>query len=410
MIQQAIARSQVDSHLRPPSPMRAQNPTLETRSGRAAGPSGGTARSQNPVLENSSWKAAGPPGRPPPMRSEDGSWNTAKPPGGLTPIAARAETLHGVPRLQLEKSGAMEPLPLSGLSAPGRSDALLGRECESEIDRLVRERLEGGHTARTHTGTRIKDISEYHDTWQGRFEGATRETCWSLYESVLRGSNRLLGHGSTCTCKRIVKAVPIIVLEDSEPENYFDGSGAPPPEYSRNSDCDLPEPMLGPAAAQWSTAYQTTTVPNYQPVGLRADTAKKHPASSSSSDAYRSTPPERNTPSDRHSPQDDTRSCLAPSVAMRSSAAAALGSLKVGGGSVTTTGGKGHSPHDAKSVLPQLSGMTSAAAAALGPLGPGHRINNGAHIAAGIGASTLSPAEGGAAPKRPRSDEASAVQ
>jgi hypothetical protein len=308
-----------------------------------------------------------------------------------------------VPKLALDAPG-VQPMPMQVAPVPELSDVQLGNECESEIDRLVRERLEGRFTDRVHAHSRMKGIATYHNTWAGRVDGSVREACWSVWEGINYGKNVLLGRangavkGAGAACSRVIKATPLVMGDDDEEDDWLDHN-APPPHILAKQDEEFKDLISTPAAA--SAPNQRSQV---APVGSSTQPppmfSSPAPSSTSGQDQRQASAPRSGGMQDQK-PVNDRGSALSMSSAMTSTAAQALGGLAqanvrpkgagsdaaarpsdpAAGSSKDAYGAQGGAPSAqagggprqqkgaaAASVISGMQGSTSAASAALGPL------------------------------------------
>merc|ERR1719277_2962919 len=115
--------------------------------------------------------------------------------GGLCSSAWRAREEATATAAGLRSGASPRGPPLSGRKGP-QKDSLpfdpsvpnvhLGFDCEKEIDRLVREKLEGRNTDRTRASAGFARGAEYMDTWQGRVGEVTRSGGWALLEGLVQ--------------------------------------------------------------------------------------------------------------------------------------------------------------------------------------------------------------------------------
>lgn len=102
------------------------------------------------------------------------------------PWSSHAEPEPPVPRLVLQAAPSPQVIPdLAESRGTFRP--------ESDIDRLVREQLEGQHTERTHIRNGVFKMSEYHTTWAGQLEDIVRSSGWAIIEGLQAASGTLLG-------------------------------------------------------------------------------------------------------------------------------------------------------------------------------------------------------------------------
>jgi len=287
-----------------------------------------------------------------------------------------------VPRLQLDAAtAANQPLPAGWQPAftpagLGASEVTLGRDCEREIDRLVKERLEGVNTDRTQTRNRIRHMAEYNYTWAGRMELVVRAAGQSFLTGLQRGSNVLLGRIHSMepgrACKRVVQAVPIVIYEGDEEDDFLDPS-APPPGSPPKVQDDFSDLITAPAAsssartpAASAPAASTPTASASAPSGPGAAEDGIAPLPGEGDAAA----PKGRGPAPRSGRRPgDTASALSATSAMTSSAAQLLGGLTAPPRRPAAGAAAGSAKaDDGKSVLGPSSGMSSSAASALGAL------------------------------------------
>eukprot|EP00927_Polykrikos_kofoidii_P009458 TRINITY_DN13941_c0_g1_i1.p1 TRINITY_DN13941_c0_g1~~TRINITY_DN13941_c0_g1_i1.p1 ORF type:complete len:591 (-),score=91.35 TRINITY_DN13941_c0_g1_i1:352-1953(-) len=94
-----------------------------------------------------------------------------------------------------------------------------------DIEKLVREHLEGDYTDRASTKQTMKKMSEYHKTWAGQFESTARSSAWALYEGIRNGPSVLLGRVQevkvgNCACKKT--KVPFVTIVEPGQEDEQD--------------------------------------------------------------------------------------------------------------------------------------------------------------------------------------------
>merc|ERR1719215_575405 len=104
----------------------------------------------------------------------------------------------------------------------------LGYDCEKEIDRLVREKLEA-NTGRTNAKAGYGARAQYMDTWPARLQEMTRSGGWAFLEAAdtLFGKMKekteelmaTAGEYKPTGCQQCVKqAIPIIIFEGKDEE------------------------------------------------------------------------------------------------------------------------------------------------------------------------------------------------
>lgn len=264
-----------------------------------------------------------------------------------------------VPRLDIQGKGAATPPQVAVNASP---DVNLGGECEDEIDRLVRERLEGGHSHRVNAKKRMEAHAEYHNTWQGCLEAGVREAAWSILRGVQQGPQVLLGRlnfsGPDSACNRIAKVMPVVIAGDGEGDVL--DVNAPPPEMQAHEDEDFKDLIAPPAAAAAARARET---PSVTPIisSSPAEVAMPFPVASPAAPMY--DPPERTAPMPESS---------MPEVPREGSSAGEAS------GKRTRASGSGQRPGTTASVMSVSSAMTSSAAQVLGGLAPPKKRSNGA--------------------------------
>lgn len=424
MMQQAILMSRMQDAARSPkgpSPrMAAERGVHGASQPRVAGPPLGGDGFRASVPRTAS-PAPGENRRPPLQTSPGGLDGPKAGIGGMQMPATSMgmpATSMGVPRLEIENDvPASTPVQML---APGPNDVHLGTECESEIDRLVRERLEGGHSHRVNAKRRIEGIADYHNTWQGCIEASLRECAWSILQAPPALLGRLNFSGPNSACDRVSKVMPVVIQGDSK-EADIAHVNAPPPDFFGTYDDDFQDLIAPPAAAIASSSARQASprrisIPSDPPSGLRPPETPLErpvplasPATPPTDSALSSTaPPEASMSARGQHPagrrHGDTASALSVSSAMTSSAAQMLGGLapprqrtsapapssNARSASVenepsnAASSSEAYQPEgnarsspdrrdrrsadESKSVLGSTTGMTSSAAAALGSL------------------------------------------
>lgn len=136
------------------------------------------------------------------------------PPGGV-PLGGTS-----VPPLQLDGSGTQEGQTSArkAFDDPATRKVNLGWDCEREIDRLVREKLEGQNTDRTQLNRGVRQMAEYQQSWTGRIEDVCAGLGQTFLEGLYDGSYSLFRTVRQLepACKKVVQAVPIVIYEDED--------------------------------------------------------------------------------------------------------------------------------------------------------------------------------------------------
>jgi hypothetical protein len=348
--------------------------------------------------------------------------------GGLPPRNVQQSAPHGssgglptrpedsgqsVPKLSLDTAQRRIPMPEQPAIPQRGYDVHLGTECESEIDRLVKERLEGAYSNRVYANRTFKGNGKYHNSWVGRCDGSVREAAWTVLETISWSGQALVGHASSAAghvgsaCSRVVKATPIYIGgEDDEYDDGYDLYGHNlPPHVLTKQDEEFKDFISAPLAVSASSASpqrppaQTSQLPDQRGAqGLAAPPEKMPEPSKGGGSSARQQP----SASGGQKGQNDRGSALSVSSAMTSSAAQLLGGLGQGNLSAQrqkatsssnrpipeeeesvpassseayqkqaapkASSGRTAKGGETQSVLGSSVGMTSSAAAALGSL------------------------------------------
>lgn len=117
--------------------------------------------------------------------------------------------------------------PKFAMSSP-RNDALrngadraagVPRWNESEFDRLIREKLEGGHSRRTQFKRTVTERAQGHLSWQWQTLDAVIDGTLAMWEGVQSTGGRLLGlvpNLPDSACRRMKQAKPIVIYPGEE--------------------------------------------------------------------------------------------------------------------------------------------------------------------------------------------------
>jgi len=281
---------------------------------------------------------------------------------------------------------SVTPLPLNSLDYTQYAGPLPVRNAasyqswngESEIDRLVREKLEGQHSFRAQTSKAAQKLADDHVSGFGHTMEMVVDSFWGALEGLKYAHETLIGglQDFQPACKKMKQAIPIVVTIDEAEEAAQDGAAPmnlkdPGEEFSdmisRPSGTRDSEPV--PDRIHNSAASAT-------PEGTQGLSPDSWPESQPS---HFSPPQEEEQQGERKPGRGrqprDAASALSMSSAMTSSAAALLGGIKA---KVTTsareedlTTGTSQPSRplrpagDSKTVLAS-SNMKSGAAASLG--------------------------------------------
>jgi len=226
---------------------------------------------------------------------------------------------------------------------------------ENEFDRLIREKLEGQHSARTQFRKTVTERAQGHLSWQWQTLDAVIDGTFAMWEGVRSTGGRLLGMvpsiPDAANCKRMTQAKPIVIDigEDGLPQDPGD-------EFS-----DL---LSGPAATREPIPARIprAEIPPFTPVGREGLTVMDVPEPGPTAEVQEKT-----------SKPKDTASALSVSSKMTSSAAALLGGLSKKPASTAEateplSEKKVIRPGDSKSCIAPTSAMNSSAASSLGAL------------------------------------------
>ncbi|CAE8671212.1 unnamed protein product, partial [Polarella glacialis] len=275
--------------------------------------------------------------------------------GGMSPNQGPS-----IPRLQLGTAAAVETMKQRSTydAAYEAAYAPQSWKAESEIDRIIRDRLEGQHTDRAHMGNRMKGLAENHLSFAGQLQDAVYSGGWALLEGLQYGGSVLLGRvptvEPTAACKRVAKAIPVIIFEgDTDDEEE---AGAAPMTHYREPGDEFADLIAQPIAASLEPVpgrVRREDMPAFTPVGgHQASDGSYFPA-----DQYDShyAPPVRPSPEAPKAPPAAER--LADSSRLPAASAAAEPAARAAM----------QRPSDAKSAfVGPSSGMTSSAAGSLG--------------------------------------------
>jgi len=284
-----------------------------------------------------------------------------------------------VPRLDIQEKTAPTP---PQVAVKGSPDVNLGDECEDEIDRLVRERLEGGHSHRVNAKRRIEGYAEYHNTWQGCLEAGIREAAWSILQGMQEGPQVLLGRlnltGPNSACSRIAKVMPVDIVGDADGD--VADVNAPPPEMQAHEDEDFKDLIAPPAAAAAANARESMSVTPIISSSPKGTSLPFAPASSTvpASHGLPFAPASSVMPSSVIQPERTppltapaTSGSATPTREGTSGASGEEASARAGRASGRQAGG-------AASVMSVSSAMTSSAAQVLGGLAQPKKRSSGA--------------------------------
>jgi len=226
---------------------------------------------------------------------------------------------------------------------------------ENEFDRLIREKLEGQHSARTQFKKTVTERAQGHLSWQWQTLDAVIDGTFAMWEGVRSTGGRLLGMvpsiPDAANCKRMTQAKPIVIDigEDGLPQDPGD-------EFS-----DL---LSGPAATREPIPARIprAEIPPFTPVGREGLTVMDVPEPGPTAEVQEKT-----------SKPKDTASALSVSSKMTSSAAALLGGFSKKPASTAEateplSEKKVIRPGDSKSCIAPTSAMNSSAASSLGAL------------------------------------------
>lgn len=304
-----------------------------------------------------------------------------------------------------------EPLEMPKLNLGNRSprSASPRNGYESEFDRLIREKLEGQHTDRTHFKNRVQNRAQGHLSWQWQALDALLDGSLAMWEGVRNTGGRLLGMmpdvRDAANCRRVNQAKPIIInLEDEEektlpqdPGDEFSDMFTLSAAVREPTPARIPKaevPPLTPAGREGLTVKEIAE-PNPAQASKPKDTASALSVSSKMTSSaaallggFASKTPEKADGDGASQPSEkkpirpgDSKSCVAPS-AMKSSAASSLGALfaKQSAQDEETMAPIQEEPEEAKpkTAAPKASGkaksvvqstaLSSSAAGALGGL------------------------------------------
>lgn len=241
------------------------------------------------------------------------------PPGGV-PIGGTQGV--AVPSSQLDSTDKEDTSGERAFDDPVTRKVNLGWDCEREIDRLVREKLEGQNTDRTQLNRGVRQMAQYQQSWTGRIEDVCSGLGQTFLEGLYDGSLSLFRTVRQLepTCKKVAKSVPIVIYEDED--DNADGFN----DLIANTSEEKP-----PAAKP----------------------AKQKKTKSGAAEPSEEKTQQENTQQDTPKPKEKTRrkkadneSSLSSSTAMTSSAAKTLGGANSGSGGSKKTGDK--KPDDAK--------------------------------------------------------------
>jgi len=246
----------------------------------------------------------------------------------------------------------MPTIALPSRASPRRSS---DPRDENEFDRLIREKLEGQHSARTQFKKTVTERAQGHLSWQWQTLDAVIDGTFAMWEGVRSTGGRLLGMvpsiPDAANCKRMTQAKPIVIDigEDGLPQDPGD-------EFS-----DL---LSGPAATREPIPARIprAEIPPFTPVGREGLTVMDVPEPGPTAEVQEKT-----------SKPKDTASALSVSSKMTSSAAALLGGFSKKPASTAEateplSEKKVIRPGDSKSCIAPTSAMNSSAASSLGAL------------------------------------------
>jgi len=266
-------------------------------------------------------------------------------------------------------------LPLNSLDSvrsaepeyPAQHSAKMqGWRGNSEIDRLIREKLEGQHSFRAHTGKNVQKLADNHVNGFGQTIDAVIDGFWGALEAFQYGGQVLLGGlpDAPPACKRVKQAVPIIVTIDETDEPAKN----PGDEFADT--VSQPSATREPVPDRIQNQAATST-----PVGTEGLSPESWPESAPSYFVPPGEEPkgEQKKPGRGGRRPGDTASALSMSSAMTSSAAALLGGVNAKAATNarqdlatgTSQPSRTMRPGDSKTVLAS-SNMKSGAAASLG--------------------------------------------
>lgn len=259
-------------------------------------------------------------------------------------------------------------MPKLAMSSPRneRNDALrngadraagVPRWNESEFDRLIREKLEGPHSARTQFKRTVTERAQGHLSWQWQTLDAVIDGTLAMWEGVRSTGGRLLGMvpnlPDSANCRRMNQAKPIVINlgeEDELPQDPGD---------------DFRDLISAPAATREPIPARIprAEIPPFTPAGREGLTIMEGSESEPAQAAQ-----------EKKAKPRDAASALSVSSKMTSSAAALLGGFTkttpaaASSDDPPLTEKKVVRPGDSKSCIAPTSAMNSSAASSLGAL------------------------------------------
>eukprot|EP00931_Biecheleriopsis_adriatica_P075908 TRINITY_DN4967_c0_g1_i1.p1 TRINITY_DN4967_c0_g1~~TRINITY_DN4967_c0_g1_i1.p1 ORF type:complete len:792 (+),score=161.71 TRINITY_DN4967_c0_g1_i1:86-2461(+) len=161
----------------------------------------------------------------------------------LSSIAAAVEPAPTAPAAPYEAGRSAQAVGHSVISSHQPATApptVLPVSSETEIDRLVREKLVDKHHSRAQVQRQVQSLAERnHLSWHGQAVDSVVSGSWALLEGLQYGGSFLYGKlppapEPAVACKRVAKHIPIIVEIGDEDDEQSSARHYGPPRFWQN--------------------------------------------------------------------------------------------------------------------------------------------------------------------------------